>query len=97
MGRIAARSILTVPLAVLALVLAASSGTATASNQGPFLGVVPHAGLRAPTHTAVIAAAPSGPVVYHGGQVMHTNTVYTIFWVPTGFSVDANYESLINQ
>jgi hypothetical protein len=28
---------------------------------------------------------------------MHTNTVYTIFWVPTGFSVDANYESLINR
>jgi hypothetical protein len=24
----------------------------------------------------------SGPLVYHGGQVMHTNTTYAIYWLP---------------
>jgi hypothetical protein len=28
---------------------------------------------------------------------MRTNTTYAIYWVPSGFSVDANYESLINR
>jgi hypothetical protein len=25
----------------------------------------------------------SGPLVYHGGHVMHTNTTYAIYWLPT--------------
>jgi hypothetical protein len=25
----------------------------------------------------------SGPLVYHSGQVMHTNTTYAIYWLPT--------------
>ncbi len=25
----------------------------------------------------------SGPLAYHGGQVMHTNTTYAIYWLPT--------------
>jgi hypothetical protein len=28
---------------------------------------------------------------------MHTNQTYTIFWVPPGYTVDANYTSLIDQ
>lgn len=28
---------------------------------------------------------------------MHASTTYAIYWVPSGFSVDANYESLINR
>jgi hypothetical protein len=28
---------------------------------------------------------------------MQTNTAYAIYWVPSGFSVDASYESLINR
>jgi len=31
----------------------------------------------------VSAPRGSGPVVYHGGPVMRTNTVYAIYWVPT--------------
>jgi Bacterial Ig-like domain (group 3) len=38
---------------------------------------------------------------YNGGPVMHTSTVHTIFWLPSGYSFgavsDANYESLINR
>lgn len=28
---------------------------------------------------------------------MHSSTTYAIYWVPSGFSVDANYEALIDQ
>jgi hypothetical protein len=39
----------------------------------------------------------SGPnLVYHGGPVMHTNTVYAVYWVPAGYSVSSGYESVIN-
>ncbi len=33
---------------------------------------------------------------YHNGPVMRTNTVYAIYWIPSGFRVSANYQSLIN-
>jgi len=39
----------------------------------------------------------TGPDQSGHGPVMRTNTVYTIFWVPSGYSVPANYQSLINQ
>jgi hypothetical protein len=29
------------------------------------------------------ATTGSGPLVYRGGQVMHTNTTYAIYWLPT--------------
>ena len=38
---------------------------------------------------------------YNGGPVMHPSNVYTIFWLPNGYSYgavsDANYENLINR
>lgn len=37
----------------------------------------------------------AGNVTYHGGPVMRTNTTYAIYWIPSGYSVDQNYESLI--
>ncbi len=38
----------------------------------------------------------AGNLSYHNGPVMHTNTTYAIYWVPAGYTVSANYESLIN-
>ncbi|HEV2593386.1 MAG TPA: hypothetical protein VGU02_15995 [Gaiellaceae bacterium] len=29
--------------------------------------------------------------------MQHTNTTYAIYWVPSGYSVSSNYESVINQ
>ena len=85
-------------LAVLALGVTASSGTAAAPARAPILGVVPHAGTPSPSLGVPLATTfGSGPVVYHGGEVMPTNTTYAIYWVPTGFSVSADYESLINR
>ena len=37
-----------------------------------------------------------GLLTFHGGPVMHTNATYAIYWVPSGYSVSTNYESLIN-
>ncbi|HEY7420601.1 MAG TPA: hypothetical protein VH541_01220 [Gaiellaceae bacterium] len=31
----------------------------------------------------------SGPLVYHNGPVMHTNTTYAIYWLPTARSTNA--------
>lgn len=45
-------------------------------------------------------AKPSGGgqnLNYNGGPVMHTNTVYAIYWVPSGYKVSPNYETLINR
>ena len=42
-----------------------------------------------PTHAqAEIALGTSIPVVYHGGPVMHTVHVHTLFWAPPGFHFD---------
>lgn len=35
-------------------------------------------------------------LTYHGGPVMHSNTAYAIYWLPSGYSLSANYESLID-
>ncbi len=86
-------------LAVLALGVTASSGTAAAPARAPILGVVPHAGTQPPSLGVPLATTfGSGPVVYHGGEVMPTNTTYAIYWVPSGFFfADPNYESLIDR
>jgi hypothetical protein len=34
---------------------------------------------------------------YQGGTVMHSSKTFAIYWVPSGFSVSTNYESLINR
>ncbi|MDQ1533372.1 MAG: hypothetical protein QOF28_1133, partial [Actinomycetota bacterium] len=39
----------------------------------------------------------SGPLINHGGPVMHTNKTYTIFWQPAGWSYPAGYMTKINQ
>jgi hypothetical protein len=56
------------------------------------LGVVPALG-------SPMAAEPLnafGNLDYHGGTVMRTNKVYAIYWIPSTFSVSANYKSVIN-
>jgi hypothetical protein len=41
-------------------------------------------------------APASGSLYYNGGPVMVTNTVFTIFWQPSGFSFPAGYDNNIN-
>jgi hypothetical protein len=49
-------------------------------------------------HTPAMFGA--GPLVYHGGPVMHTNTTYAIYWLPTARNVTAPVvtgTALVNQ
>ncbi len=66
----------------------AASPSPPARMMGGFVPVVGHA---AP------AVQGSGDLVYHGGPVMTTNKAYTIFWIPSGQTVSANYVSTINR
>ncbi len=45
------------------------------------------------------ATEPSGepPLLYHGGPVMHEQTAYAIFWVPSGYSLPAGYGAAIES
>jgi hypothetical protein len=52
------------------------------SNAGD--GCVQHLGG---TVSPVEQGAGTGPLVDHGGQVMHTNTTYAIYWLPTASPV----------
>ncbi len=92
-------------LAGLVLGATASSVTAASPGRAPMLGVVPHAGgfhglaLRA----ATAAAGPDdvslkeNPCTPATCWVMRTNTTYAIYWVPSGQSVQAGYETDVNQ
>ena len=76
-------------------VVCASSASASppeAKNPvGRVLGVV-HA------HGAASGSSGSNSnLLYHSGPVIHANTVYAIYWVPSGYSVSSGYESLINR
>jgi hypothetical protein len=68
-------------------------------------GIVPHYGTVAAEKGGVRVAAAGGgfdepptpgPLLYHGGRVMHTTTVRHVFWVPSGYTLPANYQSLID-
>jgi hypothetical protein len=82
-------------LAVAAIALVAIAGVALADNgpsprSGRTLGMVPA------LHAAG-GSLGSGNLQYHGGPVEHANTVYAIYWVPSGYTVSSGYESLINR
>mgnify|MGYP003345659460 FL=1 len=36
-------------------------------------------------------------MLFRSGLVMHSTTVYSIFWIPSGYTVDGTYKSLIDQ
>ncbi|MGI8559593.1 MAG: PKD domain-containing protein [Solirubrobacteraceae bacterium] len=82
----------------LAVLLAAAAGASaapgSANPHGKFLGVVGHhlAGAAAPN-----IAGSYGNLSYHGGQVMHSDANYAIFWEPPGTSTTSSYKSVIQN
>jgi hypothetical protein len=80
-------------LVVLSLAVFAGSAqakSATGARNGAIHGIVF-------AHGASRVRATNN-LTYHGGPVMSNgNTVYAIYWVPSGFSVSASYESVINR
>lgn len=70
-----------------------ADGTPGQGN-GKALGIVLARGQAADAATKF--ASSGGNLVYHRGPVMTTNTAYAIYWIPAGYSVSPNYQSLIN-
>jgi hypothetical protein len=71
-----------------------ASGTASAvdtpSRAGHFLGVLaPGGGANAP-------GAATGNLTWHGGPVMHSTNVYSIYWAPAGYGYQAGYGAAID-
>ncbi len=96
-------------LAAVVAVVAFAASTLPASAAGPEGRSGQHGGyVRAPS-AAAAAAAPAStcangfntgctpPLTYHGGPVMAQNTVYAIFWAPSGFSYPTGYKTLVEQ
>jgi hypothetical protein len=75
---------------VLGIGAAHASPPSPSNPAGRMLGAV------LPLHAAGHHQGASN-LVYHGGPVEHTNKVYAIYWVPSGYTVSANYTSLINR
>jgi hypothetical protein len=99
------------PWAKLALVLAlatvlaspvvnASASNDSAANGAGFQPRAGHIGGIQPSLRTVPPSVPglgAGNLTYHGGPAEHTNLVYAIYWIPAGYTVSANYVSLINR
>jgi hypothetical protein len=66
---------------------------ATSAQASKMRGVVPAHGQ---PNNGVRAAGTNNNLLYNGGPVMHTNSVYAIYWVPSGYSVQAGYQSTID-
>ncbi len=84
-------------LAVVGLLTAGAAPVAAAAPSpshpaGHILGIVPARNGAKPGG----GAARVSNLSYHNGPVEHTNTVYAIYWVPSGYTVSTNYVSLIN-
>src|SRR5581483_11678513 len=60
---------------------------------GKILGLVHARGGR---HAHAARFGSSSNLTYHNGPVMHANTVHAIYWIPSGYSVSANYRSVID-
>src|SRR5579872_6522382 len=86
-------------LAVAGLVVA-FAGSAAADGPGSPPGADNHAALGIVPAWAQHDARRGGggsQLVYHNGPVMHVNKVYGIFWVPAGYSISSDYQSLIDR
>ncbi|HEU5376573.1 MAG TPA: RICIN domain-containing protein [Ktedonobacteraceae bacterium] len=77
----------------------AKSTTAAAKTHSPHIFKSRSSHSNQGAHNALAAnATSSNNLSYNGGPVMSgTTNVYTIFWEPTGSSVSANYNSLIER
>jgi hypothetical protein len=94
-------------LALLSVLYCTTTGTALgAGDPGKRAGgLVPHYGQAVAASGGARARAAGGgfdlpptpgALSYHGGRVMHSVTVRHVFWVPSGYSLPANYRTLID-
>jgi hypothetical protein len=63
-----------------------------ASGNGKALGLVKAHGQHVKN-----SSRGAGNLRYHNGPVEHTNKTYAIYWIPSGYSVQSGYQSVVNQ
>jgi hypothetical protein len=77
------------------------AGPAAADDSGPNDAATPEdsgvGGLVPPKGAGGVSDSVYYPLTYHGGPIMVSSKVFTIFWIPAGYSVAAGYASKINQ
>ncbi len=65
---------------------------------GNIFGMIPPLNLSGSSSSGITNSAPaSGSLDYNGGPVMTTNSVYTIYWQPSGYQFPAGYSDNVNQ
>lgn len=80
---------------VLALTV---SGPAVAADKDQTTEISGIGGLMRPKgNRNGLAPLATNPLIYHGGPIMKSSKVFTIFWIPAGYSVSTTYKSLINR
>lgn len=62
-----------------------------ATRSGRIGGIIP------PKSKAKVLTGSQYDLTYHGGPVMRINKTYLIYWIPSGYSVSANYKTLIDR
>ncbi len=85
---------------LLGAVLATVASTAFASGGGPRIsnrigGLVPPSKVH--DQSGCNPACGNGKLAFHGGPTMTTNKVYTVFWQPSGWFLDAGYQATVNR
>jgi IPT/TIG domain len=85
-----------VPAMLLATAAVLATGTASAVDSqnpsGHFLGALKPRGAGGP-----IGLAGTPNLTWHGGPVMHSTSVYPIYWAPTGYGYQAGYGTTIDR
>ncbi len=72
---------------------AQAHGKSTHEAHGRALGMV----FAHHVHNGATSTGGGGPLLYHAGPVMHTNTNYAIYWAPAGSVWQDGYSALIDQ
>ncbi len=90
-------------VAALVVGVPAASAVVVHTPNGHFLGLAPHRGIAAISIPGSIAAqhkanlSSNGSLSYHNGPVVHSSEAYLVFWAPTGFSIQASSQALLER
>ena len=86
------RTLVLVMLLATGAVLASGTASAvdTPARTGHFLGALAPRGGQGPN-------GPGGNLTWHGGPVMHSTNVYSIYWAPSGYGYQAGYGTAIDK
>ncbi len=81
---------------LLATAAVLASGTASAvdshNGNGHFLGALAPRGA-----DGTVDVAGSSNLTWHGGPVMHSTSVYSVYWAPAGYGYQAGYGATIDK